>query len=235
MCGGDQMSTESVTETVRLMREGINGMTYNQGWVEAESHLMQNYADKIWFRDDAQDCLNWNKHFHRVLMQHYDAGWDVREAFDVWDLHDELARSYANLVKIRFSVAMAAGRDPKPKVERVHKPGEMTESQKAGWLGLGVMWAVILGFVILLSVVGDDGSAASPYGTSMAKSAAILFGIVMTIYITWAGNYEKRHPGFAKARLAVGTAGAALLTTKGVKAVRGAQQRVHGHGDDGPG
>lgn len=220
------------------LREIRKGASWAAEWTEKGRYMGQDasFDDRFAIHDGVYNQACWWTHYQRVIKQHRDAGWDVtahQQWLEVWrsnltDLmlvcRDIWGLSHAGKVPV----------DPQPREQRVPRPGQATESQKAGRAVLVGLWALVLGFVALLSATDSASAIGSPYGTGLAKSAAILFAVIMTIYIEWAGRFERTHPRFRQARVVMGTAGAALLAAKAAGAVRGAHDRVHGAGDRGP-
>ena len=221
------MSAQTVPEAVRRMTRCTELARQACDDILAVSDSMT-YADRAWFRDDVTAGRGWSRHFNRVLRQHYDAGWDVRAAFDVWQEYFDTIECYAGLVTEHLGMTPGQGVDPSPRW-RILKPGEMTNNQKDGWAVSAGLFVVVTVFAILLTST-DTTSYSGHGGSSNAFGLPIALGYIfwaaMTAWWCFAGEYEKTHPTFAKARVGVGMVGVGLLAKRVNDAHEGVKNRL---------
>ena len=85
-------------------------------------------------------------------------------------------------------------------------------------------FGVVCGCAVLLSMAATNGTGGNSFAVPI--ELGYLFWLVMTVWFLWAGHYEKTHPNFKKARIVVGTVGAAMLVKKVYDAHEGAEERL---------
>lgn len=217
------MSTETVPVVMDNMQRCIDMARQSCDDILALGSEMA-YADKVWMRNDVTGGLGWVKHYHRVLLQHDTAGWDITPAWDLWKQYNHVMQSYAGLVTEHLGMTPGPGVDPQARVDRVLGPKDLTASQKSSmWVSAG-LFVVVTAFAVLLSMTDTNGTGGNSFAVPI--ELGYLFWLVMTVWFLWAGHYEKTHPNFKKARIVVGTVGAAMLVKKVYDAHEGAEERL---------
>lgn len=221
------MSTQSLGVAKQQM---LNGHRWAQDWAEKVRYMGEgaDYDTRFDIHDAVFAQGGWFEHYRRVIHQYRQAGWDVSqydEVLEAWrgSLTDLMVACWEEWGLTHGGTRCV---DPEPREDRVLRPGEKTEAEKADRAVIIGLWVVILGFITLLRSTDPGTSIGSPYGTNLAQTGAILFGVVMTCWILWARQHEKTHPKFAKARVGFGMAGAALIAARGAEATHGARERL---------